>query len=328
MIQTAFIGDVVLVIPLLKALHDLWPDALLDAMVRPPAESLLETLPFMRDVISYDKYGKDRGLRGFLRQARQLKRRSYDLSLLPHRSLRSGMLAWLAKIPRRIGFNRGGGKFFHTDKVDYPSDLHEIERNISLLQPLGVKPEIAPPLVLSTGDDVKRVDEFVGGHTRLIALAPGSVWFSKRWPEDNYIELGKILIKDDWGILLIGGSVDSSLCQNIANAIGGNTLNGAGQFTLRQSVEALRRCEALVTNDSAPTHLGLAANTRVFTIFGSTAPQFGFFPYGEKGKSLQIDLYCRPCTNHGKRNCPEKHFRCLKDLTPGLVYQQLQQVLP
>ncbi|MBU1652792.1 hypothetical protein KKA00_11260, partial [bacterium] len=186
MIQTAFIGDVVLVIPLLKALHDLWPDALLDAMVRPPAESLLETLPFMRDVISYDKYGKDRGLRGFLRQARQLKRRSYDLSLLPHRSLRSGMLAWLAKIPRRIGFNRGGGKFFHTDKVDYPSDLHEIERNISLLQPLGVKPEIAPPLVLSTGDDVKRVDEFVGGHTRLIALAPGSVWFSKRWPEDNY----------------------------------------------------------------------------------------------------------------------------------------------
>lgn len=327
-IQTAFIGDVVLVTPLLKAIHDSWPDASLDVMIRPPSESLLETLPFVRNVISYDKYGKNRGISGFFQQAKMLKDNKYDLAIIPHRSLRSGKLAWLGKIPYRIGFNRGGGRFFHTQKVDYPKSLHEIERNLSLLLPLNVTPRNKLPIILSTNEDVITVDTLLGGHTRLIAFAPGSVWFSKRWLEDYFIELGERLVKEDWSILLIGSSADAALCQRISDGIGKNILNGAGQLSLRQAVEALRRCHALVTNDSAPTHFGLAADTNVLTLFGSTSPQFGFYPFGEKGASLEIDLYCRPCTDHGKRSCPEKHFRCMKDLTPVMVYDQLKKVLP
>jgi heptosyltransferase-2 len=135
------------------------------------------------------------------------------------------------------------------------------------------------------------------------------------------------LNKAGYQILLIGGDEDRDLCRRIRSEIGQGCLNLAGQTTLRQSAEVLKYCDLLVTNDSAPTHLGSAAGTRVLTLFGSTAPDFGFAPYGPKGRSLGIELDCRPCTNHGRRHCPEKHFRCMLDLTPDRVFSAASDMI-
>ncbi len=128
-IQTAFVGDVVLTTPLLESVKIIWAEAALDVVVRPPADNLLETLPFVRRVWVYDKHNKDRGIVGFWRLLKDLRLQHYDLALLPHRSLRSGLLAWGGRVPIRVGFDRGGGQVFHTHKMPYPATLHETQRN-------------------------------------------------------------------------------------------------------------------------------------------------------------------------------------------------------
>ena len=328
-VQTAFIGDVLLIVPLLRAAKQFWPDANLDVMVRPPGDNLLETLPYVNEIIVYDKYGGDRGVSGFAKVLKRLHSRSYDLALLPHRSLRSGLLAFLSGIPRRVGFSRGGGRFFHTKSIPYPKQVHEIPRNLILLNPFGTVPPPEPPEIVSTEEDVERVNGKldVASGSKLIALAPGSVWLTKRWPEESYIRLGQKLIAGNFRIVLIGGAEDKNLSARIAAALGEDCLDLTGQLTLRQSVEVLRRCEMLITNDSAPTHLGVAAGTRVLTIFGSTLPEFGFAPFGPNGRALGTDLYCRPCTDHGRQRCPEKHLRCLKDLTPERVFEEARDMM-
>ncbi len=328
-IQTAFIGDVVLTIPLLEAVKILWAEAQMDVVVRPPSHNLLETLPYLRHIWVYDKHGRDGGAGGFLRLAAQLRSEKYDLAMLPHRSLRSGLLARSAGIPLRIGFSRGGGKLLHSHRIPYPAAMHEIARNLQLLTPFGPIPQVDPPVVLPAEEDIAIVNEKLPEAIQpLFALAPGSVWFSKRWPEVYFAKLGRRLVAEGNFIMLIGGEDDQALGNRVRAAIGPNCINLCGELTLRQSVEVLRRCQLLVTNDSAPTHLGLAAGTSVLTLFGSTVPEFGFAPYGPKGKSVAIELYCRPCTNHGRPKCPEKHFRCMRELTPERVYEEIQKMLP
>lgn len=325
-IQTAFIGDVILTIPLLKEVKNRWPDAALDFIVRPPANNLVETLHDIRHLYVFDKYGRDRGASGFLRMRKQLHGLKYDLALIPHRSFRSGFLAYLSGIPIRVGFKRGGGRFFHSHSVAYPVGTHEILRNLTLLGPFGAPSSVSMPEVVPTEQDVKLIDQKVSGYTgrTLLALAPGSVWFTKRWPEEHYVVLAQKCASEGFLIILIGGQDDRDLCSRIADKVGEKCMNLAGETTLRQTVELLRRCALLITNDSAPTHLGTAAEIRVLTLFGSTTPEFGFAPYGPKGRVLEIELYCRPCTDHGRRSCPEKHFRCLKEITPARVFQELK----
>ncbi|MCX6639888.1 MAG: lipopolysaccharide heptosyltransferase II [bacterium] len=328
-IQTAFIGDVVLVIPLLAALYDAWPTTSLDVMVRPPANNLLETLPFLRQVISYDKYGDQRGFGSFIKLSNKLKKIGYDLALVPHRSLRSGVLARLAGIPRRIGFNRGAGRFFHSTIVPYDQQLHEIDRNLSLLSAIQITGASRPPQVVSSEEDLHVVDRLLPQMKGedVIALAPGSAWLTKCWPDESYIAIGRLLMQDGFRLLLVGGKEDTMLCDRIQKALNQDCQSMAGQTTPRQTIEALRRCRLLISNDSAPTHFGVAAGCKVLTLFGSTSPKFGFGPYGSANRSFGIDLYCRPCTDHGRNACPEAHFRCMKELSPEMVFNQVKEML-
>jgi heptosyltransferase-2 len=328
-IQTAFIGDVVLAIPLLKAISHLWPETRLDVMVRPPSDNLLETLSCINQIIVYDKYGSDRGAAALYHFGRRLRLGNYDVVFCPHRSFRSGLLAYLSDAKRRIGFARGGGLIFHSKRIPYPRQIHEIRRNLKLLNSFSPDIAVEIPEIPPTDEDTRFVDEalkpFQG--SRVVALAPGSVWYTKRWPEEYFIDLSSRCIAAGYKLVLIGGGEDRDLGDRIAAATGDHCLNLAGKTSLRQSVELLRRSEILLTNDSAPTHLGTAAGTRVLTIFGSTVPEFGFAPYGRKGKSLGIDLDCRPCTDHGRQSCPEKHLHCLKDIIPDTVFAEMERMI-
>ncbi len=328
-IQTAFIGDVLLVIPLLKAAKKFFPSARLSILVRPPGGNLLEPLPFLDEIIVYDKLGKDRGISALIKLTHILKDKNFDAALLPHRSFRSGYIAWRAGIPLRVGFDKGGGRIFHQRKVPYRKNIHEIERNLYLLRNLGYKGDPPDPEVVCTEDDRQTVDHLLKGTgtSPCIVLAPGSVWESKRWLPEYYTELGRKLHNAGYAVLLIGGEQDRDLCAQIALQIGSGCLDLTGRTTLRQSVALLQRCDLLITNDSAPTHLGSAAGTRVLTLFGSTTPEFGFAPYGPKGRSLGIELDCRPCTDHGRHRCPEKHFRCMRDLSPDRVFSEAMSML-
>lgn len=329
-IQTAFIGDAILVEPLIRAAGDYFPQAAIDVLVIPAAAGLFSHHPRLDQVISYDKRGKERGLAGFLDLLARLRKRRYDLALVPHRSLRSALLAWLSRIPIRVGFDTSAGSFLLTHRKMYLRPQHEILRNVSLLDVFGCEVRFSRPQLFLQPEERKKARELMPDAHKVIALAPGSVWATKRWPVESFVRLQeKILSDPQLGVVLIGGAEDSPLCRQIAGAGHERVVDLCGQLSLRESCALLERCAALVTNDSAPTHLGLAAGTRVLTIFGATVPEFGFYPYGEKNHSIEPprELDCRPCGIHGGRSCPIKTFECMRSITPEYVWRELMQVI-
>ncbi len=329
-VQTAFIGDAVLTLPMVQVLHKNYPDSTIDLLAIPRTAELFLNHPDVHKIISYDKRKSDRGVFGLIRMSQKICENRYDIAIIPHRSFRSAFLIRLAGIPRRIGFDISGGSFSMTETVRYDKQIHEIERNLSLLKNLGIEisSRVLPELYPST-EDKKNVDELLSGKNikssdRLIAIAPGSVWATKRWLPERYAELIRLLSNDGFVPVLIGGKEDRILCESIAKESDARTLVLAGDLSLLQSAEVLRRALVLVTNDTAPMHLAVAMRIPVVTIFGPTAPSFGFAPYGENDVVVEtLGLSCRPCRIHGSKRCPVKTFDCMKRIEVKRVFEEV-----
>ena len=296
-----------------------------DVVTTPAAAPLIETHPAVRRVIPYDKKGRDRGLGGLFRLVRALRAERYECAYLPHRSLRTAFAAWLARIPQRVGFD-DGWRSLYTDVRRRAKQGHEIDRVLALA---GVAVHRARPALHVTLADRAATEGFLREHgirERFAALAPGSIWGSKRWP--YYRELAERLAERA-GIVVVGGPEDARLAAEITEAVaraGGRAVSGCGRLTVRQSVEAIRRAAVLVTNDSAPLHFAQAVGTPTVAIFGSTAPSFGFGPRGPRDQVVELDgLPCRPCSSHGPPRCPLGHHLCMKSLSVEDVLQVIEE---
>jgi heptosyltransferase-2 len=327
-LQTAFIGDVILTIPLIKVVSEQFPQAEIHFITIPASKELVETLPWIHKLWIFDKRGENSGIRQLLKYSQRLKSEKFDIALIPHRSLRSAILVCFAGIRQRIGFHRSTGKWLFTDRVFYTENRHEIERNLSLLDPIGKFPvEIPLPEIMSTKLDLESISNWLENNNVLkdkpfICFAPGSIWPTKRWPEEYWRVLAKNLNEMGIPIILIGSEQDKYLANEIINSSKNHIYSAMGIFSIRQSAELIRQSSLLISNDSAPTHLGVAVRTPVLTIFGSTVPAFGFYPYGKQNKTIEIpDLDCRPCTDHGRYKCPLGHFKCMQDISPKQVFQ-------
>jgi heptosyltransferase-2 len=328
-IQTAFVGDVILTTPVIDTLAENFEQAEIDFLTIPASVNLIETHPAVAHVYIFDKRGIDSGLKGLLRIAKEMRNRKYDICICPHRSLRSAFIARRTGAGNRIGFDKSAWKYAFTNRIRYRSDIHEIERNLSLLQPLGLDSPIRKPSVFPDKEDREHVSRIIAESgladgDKIFAVAPGSVWATKRWPAPYYSEFCRMAGEYGWQPILIGSGEDSELCEEIVGKAGYG-INFAGKFTLRQTGELLSRCQALLTNDSAPLHLGMAFDIPVFAIFGPTIPEFGFAPFGPKGFILERhDLGCRPCTMHGGKSCPINTFECMELIDPASVFMSVR----
>ena len=319
-IQTAFLGDVVLTTPLLSRLAE--RHGPVDVVTTPAAATLLETHPAVRSIIRYDKHGSGRGWRGFKRVVSELRARRYATVYLPHRSVRSALLAILSGAPERIGFADSAAAISYTRRVRRAREGHEVERLLTLAGSTTTIPGVSLAL---TPADHGAADEWLALHgvgSRFIALAPGSIWGTKRWP--YYAELAATL---DRPCVIIGGAGDEPLAEAIVAAASGRAVSAAGQLSLRASAAIIRRAALLVTNDSAPLHLATAVGTPVVAIFGPTVPEFGFGPRGAGDVALgRNGLPCRPCSKHGPPVCPLGHHRCMRDLSVETVATALAAI--
>jgi heptosyltransferase-2 len=320
-IQTAFLGDAVLTTPLIAELAKQGP---VDVLTTPAAAALLANNPSVRSLIPYDKNGADKGLGGFLRLAGKLRSNKYDAAYLAQQSARSGALAFAAGARKRVGFATAAGKFFYSSKVEYQRDAHHAAR---LLQLAGAGGDSRPRLFPGISERAA-VDRLLSLHdidAPMVALAPASVWATKRWPyfADVARELGH-----EARIVVLGAPEDQALAKEVARAAGTSVINAAGQLTLLGSAELIRRCKVIVTNDSAPQHLASAMGTPTITLFGPTAPAFGFGPLAPKSQAVGVEsLTCRPCDSHGPRKCPLGHWRCMLELSPAQVTQRVRDIL-
>jgi heptosyltransferase-2 len=298
-IQTAFLGDVVLTTPLLQRLAS--EHGPVDVLVTPAAAALLQGHPAVREVIAYDKRGRDAGVRGWARLARALRHRQYDRVYLPHRSVRSAALAIATDSGVRIGFADSPAAWTYSERVE-PRGGHEIERIAALA---GPGPVPRPSLGLKEEERRAAAEwlERAGVRREFTALAPGSVWATKRWP--YYADLAARL---PGSIVVVGGPEDGEAGAEIAARDPGRIRSAAGELPLRVSAALIERASVLVTNDSAPLHIAGAVGTRVVAIFEPTVPAFGFGPLGDGPDSrsarphlpalLKHDRWC-PLIHHG-----------------------------
>ena len=321
-IQTAFLGDVVLTTPLLGALAERYGPV--DVVATPAAAPLLEGHPAVREVIRYDKKGRDAGLGGLRRLGATLRARGYARAFLPHRSWRSATLALLARVPQRTGFADSPAAITYTTRVARARAGHEVERLLALA---GRGRGDSPPVSLAlTAEDEAAADRWLaerGVPPGFIVVAPGSIWGTKRWP--YYPALAASL---EGPIVVVGGPEDVALAREVVAAAPGRSWSAAGELSLRGSAAVIRRARALVTNDSAPLHLATAVGTPVVAIFGPTVPEQGFGPRGPHSLALgHAGLRCRPCSAHGPAVCPLGHHRCMRELPAATVVEAVSAVV-
>ena len=329
-IQTSFLGDVVLTTPLIAELATRGP---VHVVATPAGAPLLAGNPDVAGVTVYDKRGSARGVGGLSSVAAELSAArehaaangaTEATAYLAQGSVRSAALARLAGFRRRVGFTTSAGRWLYTTRIAYRDDRHHAERLWSLAAREDAAAPSADqlrPRLYPAAADREAVDGVLHGHAAegkaLIAVAPASVWATKRWP--YYAELARVLATSGT-IVVIGGRDDAPLAAEIAAAVPGGVMDATGRLSLLGSAELIRRCTVLVTNDSAPQHLASAVGTPTVTVFGPTVPEFGFGPLAPASTAVGVSgLACRPCDRHGPRQCPLGHWRCMRDLTAATV---------
>lgn len=343
-LNTAFLGDVALTTPLFSLLAgDGWT---VDALVVPASAPLLEGHPHLDRVIVYDKRGEP-GLRKLLSLGRGLRGR-YDAVLVPHRSARSAILAWLTRAPVRVGYrppkrpytppftNRRLRpkftlwRFLYTHRVDYVLGRYEARRVCDLAKILGlaVEGEPAGMLAVSNRDSREVAGRLEGVGRPMVVLFPGSAWGGKRYPQESFALVGLRLAEAAHaGIVVCGGPGEQELCDEVAGKIPGalrlTDLTPGGWKAL------VRAADLVVTNDSAPLHVAAALGTPVVAIYGPTTPVFGFRPPEKHPQRLLFHgrLECQPCRLNPPRVCPLKHHRCLLELEPDRIVEACLSLL-
>lgn len=320
-IQTAFIGDVILTLPVVQVLKKKM-DCIIDFLCIPAAAEILKKNRFIDNVIIYDKKNHDKGLRRLFRLSRRIRFSGYDIIISPHRSARSAFLAWRGKSEQSVSFDTSALSRLYKDKVTYIKNIHEIQRNLKLLEPIGIKADtIVRPEIFIHESDEKVINLLlkkfgICSENKPVTIAPGSVWMTKRFPPEKFVKVLDILSGKDVYFMLAGGKKDVEICKYILDETKNrNVFSSAGKLTLTQSAELIKRSSVLLTNDSAPLHIANAVGTKVIAIFGATVPEFGFFPYGKNDVIFQINgLKCRPCSIHGLNRCPVKTLECLEKI--------------
>ncbi len=316
-IQTAFIGDVVLATALAEKLHKHYPEAVIDFLVRKGNEHLLHQHPYIHSVLVWDKQSNKH--LNLARIIRQVRRNHYDFVINPHRFATSGLITMLSGATERRGFDKNPFAFGFSRKIPHPirktgeKAVHEVERNQMLIADITDQVPSRPALYPSEAD-VASVQKYAGGS--YICIAPTSVWYTKQYPVDRWIDLINRLPASH-SIYLLGAPSDTSVANEILHQSShSKVVNLCGQLTFLQSAALMRHAEMNYVNDSAPMHFASAVNAPVTAVFCSTVPAFGFGPLSDQSEVVEIDydLYCRPCGLHGYKTCPEGHFKCARDI--------------
>jgi ADP-heptose:LPS heptosyltransferase len=311
-IQTAFIGDVILATALVEKIRQFYPNASIDFLLRQGNESLLTNHPFIREVIVFDKKKKYRNLFLLIRRIRMTK---YEVLLNVQRFATTGIIALCSGAEKKIGFDKNPLSLFFTTKVKHQvGEIHEIERNQKLIEDL-TDSKAAMPALYPSSRDYEVVKEYQT--TSYFCIAPTSVWFTKQWPAEKWIELIQNNYKLVQSIYLLGAPTDHIVCESIRLASGISTVtNLAGKLSFLQSAALMKDAKMNFVNDSAPMHLASAMNATVTVIYCSTVPSFGFGPLSSNSTVIETKekLDCRPCGLHGFKDCPKGHFKCAQTI--------------
>ena len=322
LIQTAFIGDVILATALLEALHKQLPQAELHFLLQKGNESLFVGHPYLKKTWVFDK--KRNKIAHLYQLGKALKIEGFSTVINLHRFLSSGILSYFTGAPCRIGFDKNplSWSYTHLVKHNFEPNTHEIDRNLSLLTPLFKKSiERTLPKLYPTLTDLEAATSWCQGP--YVTISPASIWCTKQYPLAKWQQLIKRL-PSGLNVYLLGGKADADLCNKLLESDGlGRTYSLAGSVSLLQSAAIMKHAKMNYVNDSAPMHLASSQGAPVGVMYCSTVPSFGFGPLSPQSYIFQSAeaLSCKPCGLHGRAACPQKHFKC-SEIDPSLIIEQ------
>jgi heptosyltransferase-2 len=333
-LQTSFLGDAILTLPMLSELARLDPSARIVCIVTPVTKPLIDLalqrgLKNFSDRIFCIEFPKKNpalktpwGLRRWVRSQNFILG-DVDSAFCVQRSLRTAFIAWLAKAKTRIGFSSGSSAFLYDVVVprDWSSGKSEIEKNLDLLRARFLDSEIpswvfnqSAPSLLKPSVEVQQPNKIV--------LAMGSPWPTKDWPYENCLGFIERAISSGAEVVLTGDGSAITRAQKLEQSVPRHRLrNLVGQTSIREWVDEIATSQVVVSGDSATVHLASDLGVPVLALFGPTVPDFGFAPWRKPSLVLGIkDLPCRPCDIHGPKTCPKGHHKCMVDLAPDKVW--------
>lgn len=306
-VQTAYIGDVILATGLIESIHQAFPEAQIDFVLRKGNESLLKNHPFVNKLYIWDK--KKNKFSNLIKLIGQIRKERFDLVVNLQRFFSTGLIALCAKSKNKRGYDKNPLSFcYHKKTEHFIGKNHETYRNFSLIDDLK-NIHYQKPHLYFTVEEIQKVQPLKS--QPFVCMAPGSVWFTKQLPIAKWAEL-ILTIPDNIKIYFIGAPVDAALCNEIRLLSSHPKIEIlCGKLTLTESAALIQHAEMNYVNDSAPLHLASAVNAPVTAFFCSTVPEFGFGPLSDKSVIKQVgEMSCRPCGLHGYKSCPLGHFNC------------------
>lgn len=355
-LQTAFLGDTLLSIPLAKMLA--LKGHRLTLICRKGYRGLLDATGLFENVIEIEKGNSD----SYKDAQEQLNvwwaSAERKVFVSPHESPRSKMFALGLRMNgvatigyRDRGFFVGPSVVAYTDRVLRPMELPEVMRQLALLQCAAISGEAEAAIWKSRIHEFSSRQELAGGRMKsgelmsvpewasmkidrselrepVAVLSPGSVWRTKQWTESGFIEVGRRFRELGKKVILTGTKEEAELCERIAIGIGEGARSMAGQISLLETAHEMARAEIAVVNDSGGMHLASMADTPVVAIYGPTILNFGYRPWSNKARVVEPGpLECRPCGLHGSQSCPIGTHICMKDTNADKVWQEVQSLL-
>lgn len=357
LIQTAFLGDVLLGVPLLKEMRRLRPSQKLILVCRKGVGSIFLDLKLADDVIEVKKGDAA----SYAAALAKLQKENIDVVYCPHESLRTAIFVSKLGARRKVGFAKWWNGIFFGTRVKktklLPDPLRQLqlisqedpalEENIRQYALSGraflKTPEgqiSAAPAWASMGVR-ERLRDMRSSWTRLmeklgwsqfisksvVCLFPGSVWATKRWTEQGFVETGRALQAKGHQVLIMGGPGEEEICARVSSQIPG-AVDLCGKTGLLESALVLAHADLVVANDSASAHLASLAETPTIAIFGPTVIEFGFRPWGQNVYVAEKrGLACRPCGPHGHHKCPRRTHECMKNLGSNEVLEKADLIL-
>lgn len=281
-------------------------------LVRKGNESLFSVNPHVREVLTWEKkYDKNKNLFALIKQ---VSSRKYYAVINLQRYYSTGFLTLLSGAKEKIGFDKNPLSAFYTRKVKHVIDgRHEVYRNNELISHWG-EPTLKRPMIYLTDKEEEKTRKYKEG--AYVCMAPTSVWYTKQWPADKWVETINGL-PEDITCYLMGASGDKAACDAIiSNTEDKKVVNLCGELSLLESAALMKDAKMNYVNDSAPMHLASSVNASVAAIYCSTIPLFGFGPLSDDAHVIerQEPLSCRPCGLHGLKACPQGHFKCANSI--------------
>lgn len=317
-IRLSSLGDILLSTPLIRTLKEKYPQIEIDFLLKERYKDALVQNPFLNNILIYP-YSKDE----LTKLIEELKNQNYNLVLDLQNNLRSKKINSFLKVSKLrfkkrdlekmllVYFKINGLKNAPPIPVRYSKVLNELQLDNNGLD-------------LYTN---KKPSTLFKDNQKYIGFCPGSRHFTKMWPKEYYIRLGNILKNDKYNIALFGGKDDKDICKEISSQIQ-DSINLSNNDDILQTAADMKKCDAVVCNDSGLMHTACAEKIPVLAFFGSTVKEFGFTPYLNKNIILENNLLsCRPCTHIGKSYCPKGHFKCMNDIKPDIAFTKLNLLL-